>query len=139
MQHLGRITKRLCSNNSNQYFIIRCFYALFYSWSITLSHYTTVTVISMKCITYLITLCSLSSALYCSQGSTLLHCTHFCISIFCIKMVRIQPDDDSDTCSFASGLFISVTESKVWLKQRDYTSSGSFVLPGFFICKDAKK
>ena len=40
-----------------------------------------------------------------------------------------------DTCSFVRGLFMGVTESRgganTQLKQRDFASIGSFILPGF--------
>ena len=40
-----------------------------------------------------------------------------------------------DAWSFASGPFVGVAESRgganTWLKQRDFMSIGSFILPGF--------
>ena len=46
-----------------------------------------------------------------------------------------RSEQDEDACSFASGPFMGVTESRgganTWLKQRDYASIRSFILPGF--------
>ena len=48
LQHLGRINKKECSNNSNQY-LQKGFYTLFHLQFITFCHYTTVTSIGINC------------------------------------------------------------------------------------------
>ena len=66
----------------------------------------------------------------------LLHCTYFCISIRIVHhQDEDEDEDEEDECSFAGGPFMGVTESRgganTWLKQRDFASIRSFILPGF--------